>query len=297
MTEPDWERIELENRGLTIRSSRLLGEGWTSRAYLVNNELVFRFPKRAEDWQELEREIEFLSHAGSKLSLSVPAYLNVAPDSAAAAYGYAVYRYLRGESLDMSALTARNRAAAADVLATFLQSLHNLQPSAELSFLPSEDPRLLAEEYLAHAERHIVPSLQPSDANALREKFENYLSTPASTVFRPSVLHADLSGEHILAQYDSIVGIIDFGDVCWGDSDYDFMYLYVDFGPEFVGEVARRYGHPDLGQLRKKLDYFAVVDQIGTIVEGSGRALKGQEEEAWRRLIKLLRKSNGGGLS
>jgi len=61
--------------------------------------------------------------------------------------------------------------------------------------------------------------------------------------------------------------------------------------------VARRYGHPDLGQLRKKLDYFAVVDQIGTIVEGSGRALKGQEEEAWRRLIKLLRKSNGGGLS
>ena len=297
MTEPDWEKIELENRGLTIGTAQLLGEGWTSRAYLVNNELVFRFPKRSDDWQELEREIEFLSHAGSKLSLSVPVYLQVAPESLAAAFGYAVYRYLPGESLDVSALNPRNQAAAADVLARFLQSLHNLRPSASLSFLPSEDPRLLAEGYLAHAERQIVPSLGLSDAKALREQFEDYLSTPASVLFRPSVLHADLSGEHILTQDDSIVGIIDFGDVCWGDPDYDFMYLYVEFGPVFVGEVARRYGHPDLNQLRKKLDYFAVMDQISTIVEGAGRALKGQEEEAWRRLIQFLRGSNGDGLS
>jgi aminoglycoside 2''-phosphotransferase len=293
MTGPDWERIELENRGLTIRTARLLGEGWTSRAYLVNSELVFRFPKRPEDWKELEREIEFLSYAGSKLSLPVPAYLHVAPESSAATCGYAVYRYLAGEQLDVSALNARNRAAAADALATFLHTLHDLQPTSQLSFLPSEDPRQLAEDYLAQAEQRIVPKLDPSDAIALRKQLEEYASIPGSFLFRPSVLHADFSADHILTKDDSIVGVIDFGDVCWGDPDYDFMY--VDFGAAFAGEVAQRYGHPDLDLLRKKLDYFAVIDQISTIVEGAGRALKGQEEQAWIRLIQFLRRSNRGG--
>ena len=42
----------------------LLGEGWTAKAYLVNDELVFKFPKRPEEWQELDREIAFLDYAG-----------------------------------------------------------------------------------------------------------------------------------------------------------------------------------------------------------------------------------------
>jgi aminoglycoside 2''-phosphotransferase len=75
MKEPDWRKIEFEMSALSIRTARFLGEGWTSRAYLVNNELVFRFPKQAEDWLELEREIAFLSFASTSLSLAVPDYL------------------------------------------------------------------------------------------------------------------------------------------------------------------------------------------------------------------------------
>jgi aminoglycoside 2''-phosphotransferase len=73
----DWRRIELEYQGLSVRSAFLLGEGWNSRAYLVNNELVFRFPKRPDHWREIEREIVFLSFAASDLPLAVPRYLIV----------------------------------------------------------------------------------------------------------------------------------------------------------------------------------------------------------------------------
>src|SRR5262249_20945947 len=52
MTEPDLRIIELENQGLYILSAPFLGEGLNSRAYLVNNELVYRFPKRPEHWEE-----------------------------------------------------------------------------------------------------------------------------------------------------------------------------------------------------------------------------------------------------
>ena len=59
-------------------------------------------------------------------------------------------------------------------------------------------------------------------------------------------------------------------------------------GQAFVEEVAQRYGHTDIEQLTIKLQYFSMVDQIGTILDGVGRALEGQEETAWRRLKQLL---------
>ena len=85
-----------------------------------------------------------------------------------------------------------------------------------------------------------------------------------------------------------MTGVIDFGDANWGDPDYDFMYLFVDFGLAFVEDVARRYGHPNLTRLRNKVRYFGIVDQIDTILEDEGRALNGQKEKAWLRLEQLL---------
>lgn len=46
-----------------MRSATRLGEGWTAEAYRVNDELVFKFPKRAGEWAELDREIAFLACA------------------------------------------------------------------------------------------------------------------------------------------------------------------------------------------------------------------------------------------
>lgn len=293
MTEvmkPDWRKIELENRGLSIRSARFLGEGWNSCAYLVNNELVFRFPKRADHWEELEREITFLAFAAGGLPMAVPEYVKVAPDSPAAPCGYAAYRYLRGQAMDANALSREKRASAAEAIAAFLRAIHGLQPPSSVSsVLPREDERLVAEEYFSRADRHLVPKLLPSEAKALRTQFETYLGTSRNFSFRPVVLHADLSRDHVLMRDGAIVGVIDFGDVSWGDPDYDFTYLFVDFGQAFVDEVAQRYGHPDVEQLRSKLQYFCLVDQIDTILNGAGRALEGQEKAAWRRLKQLLR--------
>jgi hypothetical protein len=137
----DWEIIAVEQPDLSINSVSFLGEGWCSRSYLVNDELVFRFPKRPEQWVELDREVRFLAFAAERLPLAVPRYLHVVRYSKAAPYGYAVYRYLCGHSMDLSVLGA-GKTAAVDTLAAFLRALHSLDPDPDLrAVLPSEDER------------------------------------------------------------------------------------------------------------------------------------------------------------
>jgi aminoglycoside 2''-phosphotransferase len=287
--QPDWPRIEVES-GLAVQSACFLGEGWNSRAYLVNDGFVFRFPKRHELWEELEREIKFLAFAADRLPLSVPRYVQVAPDSRSAAYGYAAYRYLRGRALNVSDLNESKRAEAAEDLGGFLRALHDLAPDPSLaSTLPREEERVTSEQWFERSEREIASKLTGRDATVLRELFKTYLGAPENFSFQPVVLHADLSAEHILMDDSSIAAILDFGDVNWGDPDYDFMYLFVDFGQAFAEEVARRYGHRDIEQLRRKLRYFAIVDQIDTILNGPGVAPEGQPEAAWGKLRRILR--------
>ena len=91
-----------------------------------------------------------------------------------------------------------------------------------------------------------------------------------------------------MIQNATVTGVIDFGDVNWGDRDYDFMYLFLGCGLSFAEQVAR-YGYADLDGLRFKLRYFALVDQIDTIVHDVDHALSGQQAPAWTQLEALLK--------
>ena len=285
---PDWSAISAECPGISVRSTRFIGEGWCFRSYLVNDHLVFRFPKGRGQWEELDREIQFLKYAAVKLPLQVPRYERVVRISEGSPFGYAVYGYLSGKATTLNLLTERQRATVAEELAGFLIALHNLHLEPGLSsILPREDARLTAQRYFSDAEVKVAPKLSTAETQTLRHLFESYLAIPENFRFRPAVLHADFSADHILLENGSVHGVLDFGDVGWNDPDYDFMYLFVEFGNTFVEEIAQRYGHTDLARLRQKLLYFGVVDQLGTIIDGD-RALSGQVDEAWRRLKEFL---------
>jgi aminoglycoside 2''-phosphotransferase len=290
---PDWRIVEHDRSGLCVRTCRLLGEGWNSYAYCVNEDLVFRFPKRAECWEELRREMAFLDAVGHHLPQTVPRYLATAPESPASPHGYAVYRYIQGETFDVRRLSARQKGAAADALATFLKALHTFVPPPEVAaILSRESPHDDVEEYRQIAGTKVVPQLTPLQADALRAACNQYIETLGHD--RKAVpLHADLSREHILPTRRAISGVIDFGDVNLGDADYDFMYLCLDYGWEFAEAVALRYDHPDRERLQAKLRYFAIVDQIDTIAHGEGLVSDGQVRQAWGRLRQILDAESG----
>ena len=285
----DWRRVESDHGGLEIRSVEFLGEGWTSWAYLVNAELVFRFPKRPEVWKEIDREVSILAEIADALPLPVPRYVVTSPHSGATLYGYAVYRYIRGRALTLAGLAAEHRSGGAEQIAAFLVALHGYQPSPSLvAHLQDANERARAIQALHDAEEFIVPELRSGQARLLRDRITGYVDLAENFAFRPVVLHADFSGDHILAVDGSVTGVIDFSDVSLGDPDYDFSSLFLDFGEAFALEIAARYGHANIARLRAKLRYFEIEDFIDTIVHGREHALEGQRDMAWRRLLECL---------
>jgi aminoglycoside 2''-phosphotransferase len=280
----DWLTVAAEQPGLTIHSVAFLGEGWNTSAYLVNDELVFRCPRRSEVWTDINLEMKFLSDAGTQLPLRVPRYLDARPTSEAAPHGYALYRYIPGARLTLHAMSAKERSAAAEAVASFLRILHSIEWSALHAVLPHSDERDEATELLRQAERIVMPQLTSAQSNALREQIVSYLDASENFGCRPVVRHADLCAEHVLVTDHTVTGVIDFSDVSVGDRDYDFSSLFIDLGVDFVMDVARHYKHPNLDRLKTKLEFFAIADFVDTILHGDGRALEGQQELAWSHL-------------
>jgi len=280
----DWLTVADEQPGLKIRSAVFLGEGWNTSAYLVNGELVFRCPRRPDVWTEIDVEMQFLRDAGALLPLRVPNYLDAHPTSGAAPHGYALYRYVPGAPFRLNTMSAAQKGAAAEAVATFLRILHGIERCALHAALPHSDERNDATTLLREAERVVMPQLSIERANALREQIVSYLDAAENFDFRSVIRHADLCADHLLITDHTVTGVIDFSDVSVGDPDYDFASLFIDVGEDFTMDVARRYGHKNLDLLKTKLEFFTTADCVDTILHGDGRALEGQQELAWRRL-------------
>jgi SAM-dependent methyltransferase len=170
MFQPDWNAIASEVPDLTIRSATPIGEGWTAVAYRVNDDLVFKFPKRPEEWEELDREIAFLAYARPYLRLPVAEHLHRVRDSAGAPNGYAVYRHLPGRAVQPDNLPPRARSALAEALAGFVRALHDMKPGSVASILPRDDERAVASQYWEDAEDKIAPHLSGADPDRLVRK-------------------------------------------------------------------------------------------------------------------------------
>ncbi len=288
--EPDWRSVASEVPGLAIDSVVRLGEGWSAVVYLVNDEFVFKCFKRPSEWDEIDHELAFLTSARHMLTLPVADHLHLMRRARGVPHGYAVYRYMRGRGINECALSHDQSASLARTMAHFLRGLHGLVDQPEVTRnLRHEDERQVSETYYQAALEHIAPRLIADERRGLDDVFQWYLNDPSNFPDAPCVLHADLSAAHILFDGGRVTGVLDWSDACLGDPDYDFSYLYRDLGANFVREIAIRYGHSDVDRLLAKSRYYSVVDDVDTIVYGTGRAVAGQETEAWSRLRRLLR--------
>lgn len=118
--------IEKQFSELAPVKLQCIGEGWDNKVFLVNEDVIFRFPHRAISSSLIERENNVLKHLQSRVNLAIPHPIYIGKPDEAYPYDFHGYPMIGGQSVCDAALTAQARERSITKLAEFLRKLHNI---------------------------------------------------------------------------------------------------------------------------------------------------------------------------
>jgi aminoglycoside phosphotransferase (APT) family kinase protein len=203
---PDRQRLIADALRRSPRTILEVDDGYDFEVAIVDEEWVFRFPRRSGVEEALELEIAVLPALASAVPVDVPSFEYVSRDPL-----FVGYRLIRGEPLvDEDAEGVR----------AFLEALHALDPSG----LPVESLDWV-ESYRAQCaefERLVLPLLEKDRRAQAKRLFGD---AEKLVDFEPALLHADLGPEHLLVRDRRLAGVIDWGDMRVGDPALDYARL------------------------------------------------------------------------
>ncbi|PEI74493.1 aminoglycoside phosphotransferase family protein [Bacillus wiedmannii] len=233
---------------LSIHSYKQNEEGWDNVAIIINDELLFRFPRKQEYAMRIPLEQELCTLLSCSLhEIEVPQYHLLYRNDADAVPLCSYYTLIHGEPLKTDIvikLEDKELKTIITQLATFLATLHSipLKQGTTLGF-PVEKTLTYWKELQTKLNQYVTNSLTSLQQSALNCLFENFFTCIDTSTFQKTIIHADFTHHHILFDHQNktISGIIDFGDAQIGDPAFDFAGLYYDFGHEFTTSVYEQY--------------------------------------------------------
>lgn len=200
----------------------LLGQGWDCLVFRIGD-AAFRFPKRPAGLECIDNELRVLPQLPD-VGVPVPRPRWIGEARGRPFYGH---DFIHGHSADHLALTEEERAELAPALGVFLKGLHAL-------------PKLEGLEY-----DWSRVDLQDT-ARRLKSKMDIDEVAPASTEER-WVCHGDLYARHVAVERGPmrVAGILDWGDVCWGDRAVDLSLAFAFLPPDARPAFFAAYGAID----------------------------------------------------
>ena len=224
---------------LPITQLEYLSEGWDSVACRINQELIFRFPKRAEVVESLQREIALLPQLAPTLPLPIPQFQYIGQPSETFPFSFVGYKALPGVMQAEWPEEVRQAEWWKPHFGNFLTALHSFpvekaRAAGIRDYGPFIEPAATwhetLEDFYSAVREEIYPLLAVAQQDDLADYFEDFLDNEEYFQFQPVLVHADLWDDHVL--YDSAtkqLGIIDFGDMSIGDPALDVSELILPY--------------------------------------------------------------------
>jgi aminoglycoside phosphotransferase (APT) family kinase protein len=235
-------REQFPGLGRTIEP---LGSGWDNVAYLVDGELVFRFPRRKLAVPFIGREARLLPKLAPRLPLPIPVPLWVGTPTERFPRPFAGYRRIAGRTFDAAELSGEDLRAAAQALAVFLKALHAI-PLDDLELPPDERARTdFTQRLPVMAERMeaLERAGRITDHRRWIDLFGDGICEPPPALVP---VHGDLYERQVLVDdANRVCGVIDWGDTHAGDSALDLTVLYRFFPAAARDDFLRIYGPID----------------------------------------------------
>ena len=261
------DRIRASFPTLTLDSVRHNPDGLANDVIVVNDELVFRFPKDEEARAALAREAKALDLVRRYVATPVPYFERHEDD-------FVMYRLIRGEPLYRRTILSQDDHAQeqlAEELATFLRQLHTIPRDEAVCELGESAPRELdywLKRY-QEVEQYLFPLLWADQRQWIVDLFapalEGSLDLAHAT---PALIHDDLAAYHILyARLErQITGVIDFGMARLGDPAADFALIISTYGESFLKRMSRY--DPMIRDALDRARFLAGALELSWAVEG-----------------------------
>jgi len=228
---------------LSIDQVRTNHDGLINDIVIVNDELVFRFPKDDYSWQALRRELKVLQLVQQYVTLPAP-IIEQETDT------FVLYRLLPGRGLQQSDILRadqRTQDALAEQVATSLAQLHTIPRSAidALGIGNSDAVRTRADwlKFYARVQDELFPLLMSNAKVWVNELFAPVVDGSLDLAPPAVLVHGDLGPYHLL--YDEhtqrLCGILDFGTSGLGDPADDFACVINGLGESFLRRMSHTY--------------------------------------------------------
>jgi len=270
-----------------------LGAGYAYAAYRVpspGGDWVVRLPKRTDgEWghgrvEDLEREVRFFTLLTDyDFGTTVLRETSLLRDPRGRTLG-AVHRYVPGAQIATTGLPrGAAREALARDLARFLSRLHAVPlPIAKQAGLESVS---LGTSTYTRLTKQSLPYLGESTARWLRATTEAFLAGGGTAKAPRHVIHADISGAHILVDSQRrLSGVIDFGDILIADPALDFAGLLNILTWRDLERVWAHYEGTIDTDVERRVRYYIAVQGIFQIVYGADGVGPQERANGVRRL-------------
>jgi aminoglycoside phosphotransferase (APT) family kinase protein len=220
----EWDR-DLEVDPAEVRRAagspagwRLLGTGWDCDAWLADESVVWRVPRRAIAIEPLRREAEIMPVVAPLLPLPVPVPRLIDGHDLPV---LARHDYVPGREL----AEWEGECALGRDLAHFLRALHAPDIPERVHDLVPVDPMSRSDpgKRVPSAHRMLDEVSDRLDVAPLRRVVEEGDGPPLEL---GALTHGDLHPRHVLVNDDGIVsGVIDWGDCCIGSPGVDLAIV------------------------------------------------------------------------
>lgn len=246
-----------EQFALCVEKISLLGEGWDNSVFLVNGDLVFRFPRRKEAAGLVEKEMRVLPLLKDRLTLSIPDPIYFGKPTPAYESAFYGHQLIKGQSGCSVRLSKNEYERAAIDLGLFLRGLHDIGdlPPLATNVEPSFDRTDFEKYYQTFVER-LRTVEQWYDLTAHQNKFEEICNDaqkyrPVST--KKVLIHGDFYHRHLIFNESMRVsGVIDWGDSSIADPVGDLGIIY-----QFLPQSARKYFFETYGDVDDNALHYA----------------------------------------
>jgi aminoglycoside 2''-phosphotransferase len=231
---------------LRIERLRLNDDGQNNDALIVNDDLIFRFPRDEEGIEKLATEVALLGRLRPFVPLPIPEPIYTSFMPRAIGHVFAGYRMLPGEPLWRETVAAMADPVTvqrlATQLATFLRALHGIPTDQVADVLPSTDWRRLWRDLGEQIDAALFAYIPPATQERITATFAAFFDDPRNFAFTPTVIHGDFGTGNLLfdPHRGAMTGVIDFGSATLGDPANDVAAL-LTYGEPFVRQGLASY--------------------------------------------------------